>query len=205
MCQTPDWSLGDEYLRENAPELAPFVTKYAPCPLVAKPQEEYFGILLTGIISQQLPPEVSQELLAKLTALTGRPITPEAVLKLQPADYLAIGLNQQKIDYLYGFAQAVAYGKINMGKFADMTDSQITKQLLTVRGLGQWTIEMFLLLGLCRPDVVPSADYIFKKELQQLLNLYELPKRGVINKVTETWRPWRSLAVWYLWQHANEK
>ena len=205
MCQTPDWSLGDEYLRENAPELAPFVTKYAPCPLVAKPQEEYFGILLTGIISQQLPPEVSQELLAKLTTLTGRPITPEAVLKLQPADYLAIGLNQQKTDYLYGFAQAVADGKINMGKFADMTDSQITKQLLTVRGLGQWTIEMFLLLGLCRPDVVPSADYIFKKELQQLLNLYELPKRGVINKVTETWRPWRSLAVWYLWQHANEK
>ena len=205
MCQTPDWSLGDEYLRENAPELAPFVTKYAPCPLVAKPQEEYFGILLTGIISQQLPPEVSQELLAKLTALTGRPITPEAVLKLQPADYLAIGLTQQKLDYLYGFAQAVADGKLNMGKFADMTDSQITKQLLTVRGLGQWTIEMFLLLGLCRPDVVPSADYIFKKELQQLLNLYELPKRGVINKVTETWRPWRSLAVWYLWQHANEK
>ena len=205
MCQTPDWSLGDEYLRENAPELAPFVTKYAPCPLVAKPQEEYFGILLTGIISQQLPPEVSQELLAKLTALTGRPITPEAGVKLQHADYLAIGLKQQKIDYLYGFAQAVADGKINMGKFADMTDSQITKQLLTVRGLGQWTIEMFLLLGLCRPDVVPSADYIFKKELQQLLNLYELPKRGVINKVTETWRPWRSLAVWYLWQHANDK
>ena len=205
MCQTPDWSLGDEYLRENAPELAPFVTKYAPCPLVAKHQEEYFGILLTGIISQQLPPEVSQELLAKLTALTGRPITPEAVLKLQHADYLAIGLKQQKIDYLYGFAKAVADGKINMGKVADMTDSQITKQLLTVRGLGQWTIEMFLLLGLCRPDVVPSADYIFKKELQQLLNLYELPKRGVINKVTETWRPWRSLAVWYLWQHANEK
>ena len=205
MCQTPDWSLGDEYLRENAPELAPFVTKYAPCPLVAKPQEEYFGILLTGIISQQLPPEVSQEILAKLTALTGKPITPEAVLKLHTADYLAIGLNQQKIDYLYGFAKAVADGKINMGKFADMTDSQITKQLLTVRGLCQWTIEMFLLLGLCRPDVVPSADYIFKKELQQLLNLYELPKRGVINKVTETWRPWRSLAVWYLWQHANEK
>ena len=205
MCQTPDWSLGDKYLRENAPELAPLISKYAPCPLQARPQAEYFGILLTGIISQQLPPEVSQELLAKLTTLTGRPITPEAVLKLQHADYLAIGLNQQKIDYLYGFAQAVADGKIDMGKFAEMTDSQITKQLLTVRGLGQWTIEMFLLLGLCRPDVVPSADYIFKKELQQLLNLYELPKRGVINKVTETWRPWRSLAVWYLWQHANEK
>ena len=205
MCQTPDWSLGDKYLRENAPELAPFVDKYSPCPLQARPQAEYFSILLTGIISQQLPPEVSQQLLQKLEGLTGKPITPEAILRLTSEEYLAIGLNQQKIDYLYGFAQAVADGKIDMSRFATMTDSQITKQLLTVRGLGQWTIEMFLLLGLCRPDVVPSADYIFKKELQQLLHLPELPKRGVINKVTEPWRPWRSLVVWYLWQHANDK
>ena len=205
MCQTPDWSLGDKYLRENAPELAPFVDKYSPCPLQARPQAEYFSILLTGIISQQLPPEVSQQLLQKLEGLTGKPITPEAILRLTSEEYLAIGLNQQKIDYLYGFAQAVADGKIDMSKFATITDSQITKQLLTVRGLGQWTIEMFLLLGLCRPDVVPSADYIFKKELQQLLHLPELPKRGMINKVTEPWRPWRSLVVWYLWQHANDK
>ena len=205
MCQTPDWSLGDKYLRENAPELAPFVDKYSPCPLQARPQAEYFSSLLTGIISQQLPPEVSQQLLQKLEGLTGKPITPEAILRLTSEEYLAIGLNQQKIAYLYGFAQAVADGKIDMSKFATMTDSQITKQLLTVRGLGQWTIEMFLLLGLCRPDVVPSADYIFKKELQQLLHLPELPKRGVINKVTDPWRPWRSLVVWYLWQHANEK
>ena len=205
MCQTPDWSLGDKYLRENAPELAPFVDKYSPCPLQARPQSEYFSILLTGIISQQLPPEVSQQLLQKLEGLTGKPITPEAILRLTSEEYLAIGLNQQKIDYLYGFAQAVADGKIDMSRFATMTDSQITKQLLTVRGLGQWTIEMFLLLGLCRPDVVPSADYIFKKELQQLLHLPELPKRGVTNKVTEPWRPWRSLVVWYLWQHANDK
>ena len=205
MCQPPDWSLGDKYLRENAPELAPFVDKYSPCPLQARPQAEYFSILLTGIISQQLPPEVSQQLLQKLEGLTGKPITPEAILRLTSEEYLAIGLNQQKIDYLYGFAQAVADGKIDMSKFATMTDSQITKQLLTVRGLGQWTIEMFLILGLCRPDVVPSADYIFKKELQQLLHLPELPKRGMINKVTEPWRPWRSLVVWYLWQHANDK
>ena len=205
MCQTPDWSLGDKYLRETAPELAPFVDKYSPCPLQARPQAEYFSILLTGIISQQLPPEVSQQLLQKLEGLTGKPITPEAILRLTSEEYLAIGLNQQKIDYLYGFAQAVADDKIDMSRFAAMTDSQITKQLLTVRGLGQWTIEMFLLLGLCRPDVVPSADYIFKKELQQLLHLPELPKRGMINKVTEPWRPWRSLVVWYLWQHANDK
>ncbi|EKC66055.1 DNA-3-methyladenine glycosylase II, partial [human gut metagenome] len=114
MCQTPDWSLGDKYLRENAPELAPLISKYAPCPLQERPQAEYFGILLTGIISQQLPPEVSQALLQKLEKLAGKPITPEAILQISPEALLALGFNQQKITYLTGFAQAVASGTIDM-------------------------------------------------------------------------------------------
>lgn len=205
MCQTPDWSVGDRYLRENVPELAPLVEKYAPCPLRAKPQSDYFTILLTGIVSQQLPPDVSQSLMQKLEQLVGKPIMPQAILDVPTEKLLAIGLVQQKIDYLTAFAQAIVSGQIVMENFVNMTDSQITKQLLQVRGLGQWTIEMFLLLALCRTDVVPTADFIFKKELQQLLNLPAVPKRGQINKITETWRPWRSLAVWYLWQHANSK
>lgn len=203
MCQTPDWSVGDRYLRENVPELAPLVEKYSPCPLKAKPSADYFTILLSGIIAQQLPPDVSQKLMQKLEALTGNPITPEAVLAASTESLLAIGLVQQKIDYLRSFAQAVQSGKITMDKFTEMTDSQISKQLLQIRGLGQWTIEMFLLLALCRTDVIPSADFIFKKELQKMLQLKDIPKRGQINKLTEHWRPWRSLAVWYMWQHAN--
>ena len=205
MCQTPDWSVGDRYLRENALELAPLVEKYSPCTLRAKPAEEYFSILLAGIIAQQLPPDVSQELMQKLEALVGKPISPQAVLSADPEALRGIGLMQQKVDYLRSFAEAVTNGKVTMDKFADMTDSQITKQLLQIRGLGQWTIEMFLLLALCRTDVVPSADFIFKKELQKMLQLPDIPKRGQINTLTEGWRPWRSLAVWYMWQHANDQ
>lgn len=205
MCQTPDWSVGDRYLRENVPELAPLVEKYSPCPLRAKPQSDYFTILLTGIVSQQLPPEVSQSLMQKLEQLVGKPIMPQAILDVPTEKLLAIGLVKQKIEYLTAFANAIVNGQIVMENFVNMTDSQITKQLLQVRGLGQWTIEMFLLLALCRTDVVPTADFIFKKELQQLLGLADVPKRGQINKITEPWRPWRSLAVWYLWQHANNK
>ncbi len=204
MCQTPDWSIGDSYLRENVPELAPLVNRYSPCALKAKPKESYFTILLTGIIAQQLPPDVSQELMQKLETLTGKPITPEAVLAVSTENLLNIGLVQQKIDYLYNFAEAVIGGKVTMDKFDEMTDAQISKQLLQIRGLGQWTIEMFLLLALCRTDVVPTADFIFKKELQQMLNLKSIPKRGYINTVTASWRPWRSLAVWYIWQKAND-
>ena len=188
MCQTPDWSVGDRYLRENVPELAPLVDRYSPCPLKPKSKEVYFTILLTGIIAQQLPPDVSQQLMKKLEGLTGNPITPQAVLAASAEDLLSIGLVKQKIDYLRSFAEAVINGSVTMDKFDDMTDSQITKQLMQIRGLGQWTIEMFLLLALCRTDVVPSSDFIFKKELQKMLNLSEIPKRGKINTLTETWQ-----------------
>ena len=158
MCQTPDWSVGDRYLRENVPELAPLVDRYSPCPLKPKSKESYFTILLTGIIAQQLPPDVSQQLMKRLEGLTGNPITPQAVLAASAEDLLSIGLVKQKVDYLRSFAEAVINGSVTMDKFDDMTDSQITKQLMQIRGLGQWTIEMFLLLALCRTDVVPSAD-----------------------------------------------
>lgn len=205
MCQIPDWSVGDRYLRENALELAPLVEKFSPCPLCPKEKEEYFTILLTGIVAQQLPPDVSQQLMTNIERLVGSPVTPQAVLDVPAESFLEIGLVPQKVEYMRNFAQAILDGKVTMDKFAEMTDSQISKQLLQIRGLGQWTIEMFLLLALCRTDVVPSADFIFKKELQKMLNLPDLPKRGQINKLTEKWRPWRSLAVWYIWQQANSE
>lgn len=204
MCQPPDWSQGDKYLRENAPELATIVAKYSPCPLKPKKEEDYFTILLSGIIAQQLPPEVSQKLVQKLADLVGSPITAEAVVNTSDAALCDIGLSAQKVAYLKDFAKAIINGSVQIKAFKDMSDSQITKQLLQIRGLGQWTIEMFLLLGLCRTDVSPSADFIFKKQLQKLFNLPDIPKRGKINQLTEHWRPWRSLAVWYLWMQANE-
>lgn len=205
MYQPPDWSQGDKYLRENVPELAPLVEKYSPCPLKPKDESFYFSTLLTGIVAQQLPPDVSQKIMKSLVDIIGYPIQPQGIIDLSVEKLHEIGITSQKIDYMKDFAHACTNGKITMSKFQDMSDSQITKQLLEVRGLGQWTIEMFLLLCLCRTDVVPSADFIFKKELQKLLNLDDVPKRGKINKLTETWRPWRSLAVWYLWAKAGDQ
>ena len=115
------------------------------------------------------------------------------------------GLVKQKAEYLKSFAEAAVAGQVTIEKFSEMTDAEITKQLVQIRGLGQWTIEMFLLLALCRTDVVPSADFIFKKELKELKGLDDIPKRGQITTLTETWRPWRSLGVWYLWQEAAFK
>lgn len=205
MLKTPDWALGAEYLRENAPELSSLIDRFAVCNLKPEPQEKYFGTLVTGIVSQQLPPEVSLQLLEKLRKLLGQPLQPQAIVEVSMGDLCEQGLVKQKAEYLKSFAEAVISGQVTIEKFGEMTDAEITKQLVQVRGLGQWTIEMFLLLALCRTDVIPSADFIFKKELKLLLDLTDIPKRGQISKLTEHWRPWRSLGVWYLWQSAAEK
>lgn len=204
MLVTPLWSLGDEYLLENAPELKPLIEKYAPCTMQPEKETRYFETLVRGLISQQLPPDVVTNICQKMQNHFGS-LTPEKILAATDAELAAQGLVQQKISYLKIFAQMVIDNKITLNNFHEMTDAQITKQLLEVKGLGQWTIEMFLLLALCRTDIVPTADHVFKKSLKNLLNLPDIPKRGEINKITEKWRPWRSLAVWYLWRYADEE
>ena len=204
MQPTPDWCAGAAFLRQAAPELTPYLDKYGLCPPAPKPEAAYFEILLTGIVAQQLPPQVSLALVQKLTEAAGGTLTPATVLAAAPQALQACGLAPIKVDYARNFARLVLDGSIKLTAFAEQTDSQILKQLLAVRGLGQWTIEMFLLLSLCRADVLPGDDYLLKKEFQKLYQLETLPKRGQIIKLTQGWRPWRGLAAWYLWQHAGQ-
>jgi DNA-3-methyladenine glycosylase II len=204
MQPTPDWRAGAVFLKQAAPELAPYLKAYGACTLEPKPADTYFEILLTGVVAQQLPPQVSLALVQKLTAAAGGKLTPASILAVAPQTLQECGLAPQKVEYARNFAGMVTTGIIDPGKFTDQTDSQILKQLLAVRGLGRWTIEMFLLLSLCRADVLPGDDYLLKKEFQNLYNLETLPKRGQIIKLTQGWHPWRGLAAWYLWQHAGQ-
>lgn len=199
----PNWSLGDKHLLENVPELNALVKKYSPCTLQPKSKELYFLILMKGLLAQQLPPEVTEALYEKLK-LTFNPVTPEKIVAATDKELLSLGLVQQKIDYSKNFSHMVLTNSITLDKFDDMTDAEIAKQLLPVKGLGQWTIEMFLLVVLCRQDVVPTADYNFAKSLQTIYKLDSLPKKGQINKLAEPWKPWRSLGVWYLWKYFDE-
>jgi len=203
MQNATDWLAGEMYLREHAPELLPFLTEYGHCNLVPDAQERYFEVLLTGIAAQQLPPEVSGKIMSQLRRFAGNPITPERLLALSDETIVTCGLSAIKVTYMKEFARLIRDRVVDFSKFPSMTDTQIIKLLKTVRGLGQWTIEMFMLLSLCRQDVLPGDDFLLKKEMQQLFALREIPKRGQLNKLMEPWRPWRSLAVWYLWQHSS--
>ena len=198
MQQTPDWSRGDLYLRENAPELVPFLEKYGPCTLRPKDEAQHFEVLLTGIAAQQLPPDTSLAIMDRLKNLTGSPVTPQGLLKLTDETIATCGLTALKVTYMKNFARDIQSQALNLAQLEELSDSQLLKQ---VKGLGQWTIEMFMLLCLCRPDILPGDDFLLKKEVKELFGLEKIPKRGELIKLTEKWRPWRSLAVWYLWQH----
>mgnify|MGYP003189214820 CR=1 FL=1 len=160
MLTAPDWALGSRYLRENAPELIPFIEKYGPCNLQPEAPEKYFGTLVTGIISQQLPPDVSLAMVKRLEETVGTPITPESIASAAESDLCSCGIMPQKVMYLKGFAEAVLNGEVTMDKFAGMTDSEITKQLIKIKGLGQWTAEMPL------PPIL-----FFKNVLKKFLTL----------------------------------
>ncbi len=204
MQQIPDWSFGDKYLRGAAPELIPFMDEYGPCTLEPDSEERYFEVLLTGIAAQQLPPEVSVKIMERLRRLTGEPILPEKLNSLPDTLLASCGLTELKVTYMKEFARLVLDKTIDFTAFSEMSDPQIIKMLKNVKGLGQWTIEMFLILSLCRPDVLPGDDFLLKKEVQQLFALPKVPKRGQLLKLLEKWSPWRSLAVWYLWQHSAD-
>lgn len=204
MQQTPDWSPGDSYLRETAPELLPFMEKYGPCQLTPDGPERYFEVLLTGIAAQQLPPEVSVKIMSRLRDLMGDPLTPEKLAGQTREALTACGLTALKVNYMQEFARMVLDKRIDFVKFPELSDPQLVKLLKGVKGLGQWTIELFLILSLGRPDVLPGDDFLLQKEVQALFQLEKVPKRGELLRLTEKWRPWRSLAVWYLWQHSAE-
>ena len=204
MLKTPDWTKGESYLLENAPELKLLIKRFSPCTLKVKENTTLFPTLVQGIIAQQLPPETSNNIFKEIAKKVPN-IEPKNVLALSDSFFEDQGLSLQKTAYLKNFSQMIIDGKITINKFDEMTDNEIKKQLLTVKGLGQWTIEMTLLLALCRPDIAPTADHIFAKEIKELFNLEKIPKRGQINTLTKHWQPWRSLAVWYLWQNSDSK
>jgi len=205
MQSAPDWKNGEAYLRENAPELKRIMDRAGSCTMRPDPVDRWFQVLSYGIISQQLPPEAGEGLLKNLQKQAGSPVRAEKVLELSDEEMEACGLSRVKAGYLREFARMLLEGEVDFSLFPGMTDSQIVKELKKVKGLGQWTVEMFLLLSLCRPDVLPGDDFLLKKKVQELYGLKTIPKRGELIRQVEHWHPWRSLAVWYLWQVPDTK
>jgi DNA-3-methyladenine glycosylase II len=163
------------------------------------PRGEPFFTLARAIVGQQISVKAAQSVWNKVLVCVEK-ISPEGVLKVKRTDLRACGLSDSKTEYIADLAQHFADGKIHVHRWPEMDDEAIIAELTEVRGIGRWTAEMFLMFNLLRPDVFPLDDLGLQKGICHAYFRKRKVSLRTMKKLGETWRPWRSVATWYLWR-----
>jgi DNA-3-methyladenine glycosylase II len=165
-----------------------------------RPKDAY-GTLIRSITGQQLSTKAAATIYARLTELyDGRTPTPEEIIATDPQQLRAIGLSNAKAAYLRDLAEHIVDGELPVGELAELPDERVYEMLIAVKGLGRWTVDMFLMFHLGRPDILPVGDLGIRKAIQVHYGLEELPKAAEMEQIAEPWRPYRTLACLYLWE-----
>ncbi len=164
-------------------------------------REPSFETLVRSIVYQQLSGKVASVILGRLIALLpdGK-ITPAAILKLTPARMRKAGLSKQKTAYIRDLARKTNRGHIKFETLPDLTDLEVIEHLTQVKGIGVWTAHMFLIFALRRPDILATGDLGVRVAIRKAYQLEELPHPKQVEELAAAWRPYSSVAVWYLWR-----
>ena len=165
-----------------------------------KKRNNHFAVLIESIISQQLASAAAEAIFARFKKLYPKFPTVTQILNTKNAKLRSAGLSGMKIEYLKDLAQKIEDGKLKMKYLSKMTDDEIIEHLTQVKGIGQWTAEMFLIFSLGRLDVLPIGDLGLRKGVQMAFSMSELPKPKEVEKIGARWKPYRSIATWYLWK-----
>jgi DNA-3-methyladenine glycosylase II len=167
-----------------------------PCTLQCN--SDGFRVLVSSIVSQQISTKAAKSIMARLLEL--QPLTPADVLKQKPETVRSAGLTANKLRAILDLAQKVQDGTVNFQELPDLDDEEVITRLLPVYGIGRWTAEMFLIFSLGRLDVLPLADLGLRVGMQRQYELEERPLPAKLTEMAEPWRPYRSIATWYLWR-----
>ena len=163
-----------------------------------------FGALVLSILHQQLAIKAAQTITQRFLRLygdgRGRMPTPSELLATPARQLRAAGLSRQKMRYLKDLARKTASGAVPLERLARLSDEEVIEALTQVKGIGRWTAEMFLIFSLGRPDVWAVDDLGLQLAVKQLYGLRKHPLAEKMQRIAEPWRPYRSVASWYLWQ-----
>jgi DNA-3-methyladenine glycosylase II len=191
------------HLRASDPVLGRLIEEHGPLTLQERRRgrpEDPYGALLRAIVGQQLSTKAAQTIYGRLLELFGGAVpTPRQLIEADPDAIRAAGLSRPKIAYLRDLAERVEDGELELARLAELPDQEVSAQLVAVKGLGQWTADMFLIFHLGRPDVLPVGDLGIRRAVERLYGLKEIPGAEEITRIAEPWRPYRSLASLYLW------
>jgi DNA-3-methyladenine glycosylase II len=187
-------------LMRRDPILAPVIRKHRGRSLLDTPPMEPFPALVRTITSQQISTKAAATIHGRLVALMPRGVTPRAMLALTDEQLRAAGLSRQKTAYLRDLAAKVESGELPGHTLHELADDEVIEAIVKVKGLGRWSAEMFLMFRLHRPDVLPVDDLGIVNAMQRLYGLRKRPKADRMRKIAEPWRPYRTVACWYLWR-----
>ncbi len=186
----------DELAAQDA-DLARLVSVVGYPPLWAR--EPGFATLVLMILEQQVSLASARATFVRLETVAGG-ITPAALLALDDPQLRAAGLSRQKSGYVRGLAAAVEQGDCDLELLAVLDDQSVRARLTALKGIGEWTAELYLLMALRRPDAWPAGDLALASALQQVKRLEQRPTPADQIALAEAWRPWRAVAARLLWQ-----
>jgi DNA-3-methyladenine glycosylase II len=200
---TTDYARARRHLSRRDPVIRDLMRVHGKCGLADAQHGDPFGALMKAIVSQQLSTRAADTIFKRLIALFEGAPTPAALGALTDAQLRNVGLSGQKLRYMRDLGQKVQDGSLPLPALDAMTDDEVIAALTQVKGIGRWTAEMFLMFRLQRPDVLPVDDLGIVKAVQKAYGLRKTPSADRLNKIGEAWRPFRSVACWYLWRSLN--
>ena len=177
------------------------IQSMGPCALTPKPEREPYEALVRAVAYQQLSTKAGDAILGKFIRHFGTFPTPQQLIAAEFDDLRAAGFSGRKIETLKGIANGVITGLVPTRQIADtMSDAALIEHLVTLKGIGQWTVEMMLIFTLERMDILPADDFGITDGYRQLKKLDTAPKRKEMTEIGKAWNPYRTIASWYLWR-----
>jgi DNA-3-methyladenine glycosylase II len=198
----PPMSEAERALARRDPVMRGLIRAWGPSTFgTRRGRQDHFGSLVEAIVYQQLAGKAAAAIHGRFVALfDGQKITPEAVLTVGHKRLRTVGLSEAKTLAILDLATKASDGTVPLRSISRYDDDTIVERLSSVRGIGRWTAEMFLMFQLARPDVWPVDDYGVRKGYALAYELPELPKPKELMALGERFRPYRSTAAWYCWR-----
>ena len=198
------WQEAERSLANADPALGALMKRLGPCTLVPHGLAPYYA-LTQSIVYQQLSGKAADTILRRLLANFGGEVPDPAVLAVAPEEMLrSAGLSRAKTAALLDLARHALDGSLpDLAEIGAMSDDELVERLTLVRGVGPWTAQMYMMFGLGRPDILPATD-IGVQEGTRMLHGGDRPGPAQLMEIGERWRPWRTIASWYMWRAVDQ-
>jgi DNA-3-methyladenine glycosylase II len=188
-------------LMRRDPLLGALIKTIGACGLAGRQHTDHLSALAESIISQQLSSKAAATIYGRFRGLfSDGVITAAGIAALDDGTLRGVGLSGQKLRYLRDLTARISDGSLKLDALETLSDEAVIERLTAVKGFGRWTAEMFLMFRLHRPDVLPVGDLGILKAVQKLYRLRKHPDPKRLLEIGESWRPYRSVACWYLWR-----